>query len=253
MSQNQENFDMSMPADLEAPKLEPIPDLNPPITDFSMDAEMPPPPMDFSNVKPIPLFYYDENTGEFQEVADAFLDPLESQLQQKPVWLISANSTTVAPNLKEKQGHVIVWNKDAQEWEYKEDNRGKTYWTKSGRDIQQHEIKELGPLPEGALLEEPPYEPTPEELADSVRNWRNYKLTEYDNALSQLERGKRLATTEEQTLALNTLLRAWDLYANRLCDIPELDGFPWDGGGEKTPWPQKPTSPSELLKRLGIA
>ena len=32
----------------------------------------------------------------------------------------------------------------------------------------------------------------------------------------------------------------WRVYRQALRDLPEQPGFPWDGGGEATPWPAEP-------------
>lgn len=41
------------------------------------------------------LYYYDEN-GYYRAMSEAFLDPLETELQGKEVWLIPPHATTAA-------------------------------------------------------------------------------------------------------------------------------------------------------------
>lgn len=42
------------------------------------------------------LYYYDEN-GYYRAMSEAFLDPLETELQGKEVWLIPPHATTIKP------------------------------------------------------------------------------------------------------------------------------------------------------------
>jgi hypothetical protein len=62
------------------------------------------------------VYNYD-NSGIFLYESEAFLDPLETKKQNKDVFLIPANSTTVKP-IKEKDGFNVVFNKAAGKWGY---------------------------------------------------------------------------------------------------------------------------------------
>lgn len=42
------------------------------------------------------LYYYDDN-GYYSAMSEAFLDPLETELQGKEVWLIPPHATTIKP------------------------------------------------------------------------------------------------------------------------------------------------------------
>lgn len=55
------------------------------------------------------VYQYDEKTKEYLGKAEALLDPLESQLQQKEIYLLPANATFSAPSLQE--GYVSVLKK----------------------------------------------------------------------------------------------------------------------------------------------
>lgn len=74
---------------------------------------------------------------------------------------------------------------------------------------------------------------------DELRTKRRERLTEYDSAVAQLSRAIRLADDDEKA-ALEDNLRAWDEYGRALVAIMDLPGSPWDGGGNETPWPEKP-------------
>ena len=106
------------------------------------------------------VYKYDEKTKEYLGKAEALLDPLETQLQQKKIYLLSADATFSAPTLQE--GYVSVFKEGA--WENIEDNRGKEYWLPEDKyGAPAHEMKELGPLPEGATLT------VPERILDEVK------------------------------------------------------------------------------------
>ena len=106
------------------------------------------------------VYKYDEKTKEYLGKAEALLDPLETQLQQKEIYLLPADATFSAPTLQE--GYVSVFKEGA--WENIEDNRGKEYWLPEDKyGAPAHEMKELGPLPEGATLT------VPERILDEVK------------------------------------------------------------------------------------
>ena len=98
------------------------------------------------------VYKYDEKTKEYLGKAEALLDPLETQLQQKEIYLLPADATFSEPTLQE--GYVSIFKEGA--WENIEDNRGKEYWLPEDKyGAPAHEMKELGPLPEGAMLTAP--------------------------------------------------------------------------------------------------
>ena len=114
--------------------------------------------IDFSNP---PLSYsYDEN-GIFTQHEICSPDPLESEIKGEAVWLIPANATHIEPPVAVEK-HVRVFKNGA--WAQVEDNRGAKYWL-PGDDWQTEPrvMKDLGPLPTGAVTTPP--QPAPEELA----------------------------------------------------------------------------------------
>lgn len=121
--------------------------------------------MMYMNEATSPLAYCYTDEGEYSHAEPCQFDPLESEQKGEAVWLLPANSTFTAPPAAES-GKVAVWNGTA--WELREDNRGTKYWLPGDAwDSAPREMKDLGPLPDGALLERP--EKTIEELkADKV-------------------------------------------------------------------------------------
>lgn len=98
------------------------------------------------------VYLYDEKTKEFKNEVNAQLDPLESEKAGKDIYLLPANATWEQPPIKE--GYTTVWN--GKEWDAVEDNRKKEYWLPEDKyGAPAREMKELGPLPEGAMLTAP--------------------------------------------------------------------------------------------------
>ena len=106
------------------------------------------------------LVYKYNEKGVFVGAEETELDPLESKLQSKEIYLLPPNATFDVP--EEKEGFVPVW--DGEKWTHIEDHRGTKYWLPEDKHGDPaREMKEIGALPDGALLTEP--EPTAEELA----------------------------------------------------------------------------------------
>ena len=99
------------------------------------------------------VYRYDERTKEYIGYEEALLDPLETEQQEKEVYLLPANATFTAPT-EPQEGYVNVWNGTA--WEQVEDNRGVEYWLPEDKfGAPAREMKELGALPEGATTTPP--------------------------------------------------------------------------------------------------
>lgn len=93
------------------------------------------------------IYKYNDN-GEYIGTETALLDPLETKKQQKNIYLLPANATFTAPP-EAKEGFARVWTGEA--WQEVEDHRGTEYWLPDDvYGTPAHEMKELGPLPEGA-------------------------------------------------------------------------------------------------------
>lgn len=98
-------------------------------------------------------YNFDPETKEFTHAELCNVDPLETKLAGHDVFLLPANATFVTPP-EPQEGYAIVWNGEA--WRYVEDYRGKEYWPAgSPWYASPEEVKELGPLPEGASLVKP--------------------------------------------------------------------------------------------------
>ena len=111
-------------------------------------------------------YLFDEKTKEYKSEVNAQLDPLESARAGKDIYLLPANATWDKPTPKD--GCMAVWN--GESWNIVEDNRKKEYWLPEDKyGAPAREMKELGPLPEGATLTAP--ERTLDEVkADKVQS-----------------------------------------------------------------------------------
>ena len=123
------------------------------------------------------IFYiYDEKTKEYTGTQNGFIDPLETKKQGKNVYLVPANSTDKKP-LETLENQAVIFN--GSEWEIIADYRNKTYYI----GTEQHEMKELGDLPNGATFE--PVEP--EKTLDELKSEKLAELTsitsKFDNQL----------------------------------------------------------------------
>ena len=120
------------------------------------------------------VYKYDEQTKEYIGTEQALIDPLESELQDKEIYLLPANATFEKPNLQE--GFASVWN--GEQWENIEDNRGKEYWLDTDTfGTPAKTMKELGAFPANAVFTAPAK--TIEQLKqDKINEFKNIRDTE---------------------------------------------------------------------------
>ena len=98
------------------------------------------------------VYKYNEQTKEYIGTEQALIDPLESELQGKTIYLLPANATFEKPNLQE--GFASAFN--GTQWENIEDNRGKEYWLDTDTfGTPAKTMKDLGAFPAGAVFTAP--------------------------------------------------------------------------------------------------
>lgn len=154
-------------------------------------------------------------------------------------------STTVLPP-EIPEDYAALWG--GTTWSLVEDHRqkydatgvktgGTPYWLEGDTyETAARYMTKLGSLPDGALLVQPEKpESTTAELAEQVRTERDARITSCDWVITrhrdELDEGGGTTLTAEG-------YAVWLSYRQALRDLPSLDGFPWDGGGEETPWPE---------------
>ena len=98
------------------------------------------------------VYKYDEQTKEYIGTEQALIDPLETELQGKEIYLLPANATFEKPSLQD--GFASVWN--GEQWKNIEDNRGKEYWLDTDSfGTPAHTMKDLGAFPANAVFTAP--------------------------------------------------------------------------------------------------
>lgn len=173
------------------------------------------------------VYKYDEK-GLFVGVDETELDPLESELQGKEIYLLPPNATFDAPEMKE--GFAPVWNGGA--WTQIEDRRGTKYWLPEDKHGDPaREMKELGSLPDGASLTEP--EPTDEEIAAQELAQAKAERAEAVSKIivevdglkfdgdeeSQTRMGRTIAAAVALGVDLATEKRVWVLADNTVAEV----------------------------------
>lgn len=120
------------------------------------------------------VYKYDEQTKEYIGTEQALINPLESELQGKTIYLLPANATFEKPNLQE--GFASVWN---DKWENIEDNRGKEYWLDTDTfGTPAKTMKELGAFPANAVFTAP---------AKTIDELKADKINEFKSKRDSLE------------------------------------------------------------------
>lgn len=168
-------------------------------------------------------------------------DPLESALQDQAVWLVPANATLDRPldvPLQNPESAVKFVNVyDGEAWKLVEDHRTTLYWLAGdAHSTEPRAITDLGSLPEGALLERPAK--TQDELAAELRTFRDGIIASHRWLIER--HNDELAAGMGTTLNADTF-KTWLSFIQALRAMPQAKGFPWDGGGDQTPWPKRPS------------
>ncbi|WP_258019055.1 tail fiber assembly protein [Yersinia kristensenii] len=131
----------------------------------------------------ITVFNYHYETKEFTGETDEYIAPYTG---------IPGSSTLIAP-LPTKAGYAVVFNEDAQQWEYTEDYRGTdAYDTQTGYS---RPVITLGPLPEGFTSQAP---------TSQFDRWDGSQWVKDENAekkhhLAEAEQKKRYLLNEAST------------------------------------------------------
>jgi len=66
--------------------------------------------------------YRFKDDGYFDEEVNCQIDPLESKLAGKTIYLLPGNATYIEP-LEPKEGFKVKWDKEKQVWEYEEEKK----------------------------------------------------------------------------------------------------------------------------------
>lgn len=147
------------------------------------------------------------------------VDPLESAVQGRDVFVLPADACLDAPVIAEG----CVARRVNGAWVDVENHVGEKGFVNGVPT----EINDYGPRPDGWSETLPPLTET--EMFSELRMLRDGRLSITDKYL----------VADYPIIADN--LAALKTYRQALRDLPAQPGAPWDGGGELTPWPEKPT------------
>ncbi|MFQ6246951.1 tail fiber assembly protein [Yersinia enterocolitica] len=131
----------------------------------------------------VTVYNYHYETKEFTGATDEYIAPYTG---------IPGSSTFIAP-LSPKDGYAVVFNEDAQQWEYTEDYRGtEAYDTQTGYS---RPVITLGPLSEGFTSQAP---------TSQFDHWDGSQWVKDENAekkhhLAEAEQKKRDLLNEAST------------------------------------------------------
>lgn len=162
-------------------------------------------------------YLFDEKTKEYKSEVNAQLDPLESEKAGKDIYLLPANATWDKPAVKD--GCVAVWN--GETWDAVEDNRKKEYWLPEDKyGAAAREMKELGPLPEGAMLT------APERTLDEVKaaKVQNLKAERDNKEVEPIEYGGNLYDYDDKARErINAAIIALDVQTAQTKAVASID------------------------------
>ena len=174
------------------------------------------------------LVYKFDEKGVFVGTDETELDPLESEMQGKEIYLLPPNSTFDAP--EERKGFASVWN--GETWEQVEDNRGYEYWLEGDTyGAPARMMNELGPLPDGAILT-PPEMSKEEKEAQALAQAKAERaeavskiIVEVDgmtfdgDETSQTRMGRTIAAAIALGVDIQTYTQVWVLADNTIAQV----------------------------------
>jgi hypothetical protein len=112
------------------------------------------------------VYNYDEKTKEFISAVEAYLNPEETKVQGREIYLVPANATTEVPN-KTGENQVNIF--EVNRWIVKDDFRGQKMVDKT---MIPESVNFIGALPEGYVL-------ITEEQVENIKiKGRNYYIIE---------------------------------------------------------------------------
>ena len=169
-------------------------------------------------------YMYSTTTHEFLEPVPCFPDPVRSRMEGREVYLLPDHATFTEPPAK-RTGYIAVWNGSG--WIETEDHRGIQYWPKGATyNSPFMEMKELGPLPDGASLT-PPEQTAEEKAAEEERRKQAEaeaaRVPDLEAAVAELGMTSASDKEESDAAALDLAAYAAELEA-RIAKLEEKNG-----------------------------
>lgn len=138
-----------------------------------------------------------------------------------------------------KRMHALQWD----------GKQGHIEWKGNGHEQPRNELLDADSYSERVMPYVRLWEEEKARLEKAAAEAEAARLAEYNSETARFERlraerDRRLAATDyllmEDYPLDNTHKEAVRLYRQALRDLPSQEGAPWDGGEEKTPWPETP-------------
>jgi hypothetical protein len=158
-----------------------------------------------------------ELTGE--EMAD--LDPEESKMKGRNVFLLPANATFVEPPV-EVENKIQVFNTGKQKWSQRSDFRGSVHYSPTG---EMTEIKDIGrKIPKTHTLKAPPQDKFKENLWDG-KKWKEGALIFRDRKANDKKTVNKIITKEIAALGEEKIKTQYLIALGKGEECPEWDAF----------------------------
>lgn len=120
------------------------------------------------------IYHYNSQTLEYIGETSAKLDPRETAIQKKDIFLVPANATTVAPPSTGVE-EIAVFDLDAETWSKKIDARG-TWWNTEDGTVK-IEIKNIGEAKASRMIDvAPPIDMVKPVWDTSNNEWKETSL-----------------------------------------------------------------------------
>jgi hypothetical protein len=167
------------------------------------------------------VYNYDTETFEFTGEQMADLDPEETKLKNRNVFMLPGNATFVEPPVT-VQNKIQVFNTRTQKWAQRSDYRGTAHYSPDGELTQ---IREIGrKVPKTHTLKAPPQDKFKEPSWDG-KKWEEGALIFRGKRILDKARVNRLITKDIAALGEEKIKTAYLIALGKGEECPEWDAF----------------------------
>ena len=168
------------------------------------------------------IYNYDKDTGELLSEEIAALDPLETKVRKRNVFLLPAHATFIAPP-KPLDGKIPCFDLDLKKWSMRTDLRGTVYFDLKGEESQ---ITKLGKrLPKGMPTERPSYDLKDPEWDKKNKSWKESALVFLGHKCETKKRVDKFVTREIAALGEEKAKTLYLIAFGKGEECPEWDAF----------------------------
>jgi hypothetical protein len=167
------------------------------------------------------VYNYDSETFEFtgEEMAD--LDPEETKLKGRNIFLLPAHATYIEPPVQ-VENKIPVFNPRTQKWAQRSDFRGTVHYDPVGKQAR---IEDIGrKIPKTHTLKEPNFDKFKDPLWDG-KKWKEGSLIFHDRKANDKKKVNQLITKEIADLGEEKIKTAYLIALGKGEECPEWDAF----------------------------